>query len=152
MCCAHRISDIRECRNQNYGELRSLSQEEQFDRLCELNVMRQTFHICTSPVVQNAWDQGQDVAVYGVIYSLRDGRLRKLVGPLSRSNAAGMNFNEYENSLKKLSLVPDSGSFGPRKGPTPIPEFPNAPVMQSMDYDTMDTLANTAEVGTRFIL
>ena len=36
--------------------------------------MLQTFHVCTSPVVQNAWDIGQDVAVYGVIYDLKDGR------------------------------------------------------------------------------
>lgn len=54
--------------------------------------MRQTFHVCTSPVVQSAWDQGQDVAVYGMIYNLKDGRIRKLVGPLSRTNASGMNF------------------------------------------------------------
>ena len=67
------ISDIRECRNQHHAELKALKEDEQIDRLCELNVMRQTFHICTSPVVQNAWDQGQELAVYGVIYSLRDG-------------------------------------------------------------------------------
>ncbi len=27
--------------------------------------MRQTFHVCTSPAVQSAWDQGQSVKVYG---------------------------------------------------------------------------------------
>ena len=48
--------------------------------------MRQTFHVCTSPVVQNAWDQGQELAVYGVIYSLKDGLLRTLVGPLTADN------------------------------------------------------------------
>jgi carbonic anhydrase len=51
-----------------------IGKEEQLGRLCELNVMRQTFHVCTSPVVQNAWDQGQEVAVYVVIYSLQDGK------------------------------------------------------------------------------
>lgn len=40
-------------------------------RLCELNVLRQTFHVCTSPVVQAAWDRGQDVEVYGIVYSLK---------------------------------------------------------------------------------
>ena len=51
--------------------------------LCELNVKRQVFSVCTSPVVQAAWAAGQEVAVYGVIYDLSDGLLRKLVGPIS---------------------------------------------------------------------
>ena len=68
-----RISDIRECRNQHHAELKALKHDEQVDRLCELNVMRQTFHVCTSPIVQHAWDQGQELAVYGVIYDLKDG-------------------------------------------------------------------------------
>ncbi len=61
-------------RNQNFNELKSLNEEEQFSRLCELNVMRQTFHVCTSPVVQSAWDAGQEMLVYGMIYDLKDGR------------------------------------------------------------------------------
>jgi carbonic anhydrase len=54
-------------------ELKALNHDEQIDRLCELNVMRQTFHVCTSPIVQSAWDQGQELAVFGVIYGLQDG-------------------------------------------------------------------------------
>lgn len=80
------ISDIRECRNQHAEELGELQFQDQVDRLCELNVMRQTFHVCTSSIVQNAWDQGQELAVYGVIYSLKDGLLRKLIGPLTKDN------------------------------------------------------------------
>jgi carbonic anhydrase len=56
--------------------------------LCELNVKRQVFHVCTSPVVQAAWASGQQVNVYGVIYSLKDGLLKKLVGPINRWAAA----------------------------------------------------------------
>jgi hypothetical protein len=53
-------------------------------RLCELNVKKQVFQVCTSPVVQAAWATGQQVSVYGMIYSLKDGLLKKLVGPISR--------------------------------------------------------------------
>jgi hypothetical protein len=60
---------------------------EKVDRLCELNVIRQTFHVCTSPIVQAAWDQGQDLAVYGMIYSLSDGLVDTIVGPLTRVNS-----------------------------------------------------------------
>ena len=46
---------------------------QRIDRLCELNVICQCFHLCTSPVVQNAWEQGQDITAYGLVYGLRDG-------------------------------------------------------------------------------
>eukprot|EP00798_Chlamydomonas_sp_ICE-L_P004957 gene4957-34736_t len=57
------ISDIRECRNQHWGELKGMAEEEQLRRLCEYNVLRQTFHVCTSPAVQAAWDRGQEINV-----------------------------------------------------------------------------------------
>lgn len=76
------ISDIRECRNQHASELRGMESQVQFDRLCELNVLRQVFHVCTSPVVSSAWAQGQQVSVYGAVYSLDDGLMRLLVGPI----------------------------------------------------------------------
>ncbi|KAG1670190.1 hypothetical protein FOA52_014966 [Chlamydomonas sp. UWO 241] len=99
------ISDIRECRNQHHNELKALgSQEEQVDRLCELNVMRQTFHVCTSPMVQNAWDRGQELSVYGVIYSLKDGLVHKLVGPLTQDNAC-LDIMEYEEHLDELGAI-----------------------------------------------
>lgn len=52
-------------------------------RLCELNVLRQLFHVATSPVVAGAWADGQELHLYGVIYDLADGHLRKLAGPIS---------------------------------------------------------------------
>ncbi len=36
----------------------------------------QVFNVCTSPIVQNAWDQGQTLAVHGVVYTVGDGVLR----------------------------------------------------------------------------
>lgn len=52
-------------------------------RLCELNVVRQLFRVATSPVVGAAWGRGQPLALYGLIYDLRDGLLHKLAGPLT---------------------------------------------------------------------
>jgi hypothetical protein len=46
--------------------------------------------VCTSPVVQAAWAAGQQLSVYGVIYALKDGLLRKLVGPVCRWAAAAV--------------------------------------------------------------
>jgi hypothetical protein len=41
----------------------------------------QVFHVCTSPVVQSAWAEGQELHVWGVIYDLGDGLIRRLAGP-----------------------------------------------------------------------
>jgi carbonic anhydrase len=56
----------------------ALPREAAFGRLCELNVVEQARNVCETTVVQGAWARGQAVAVHGLIYSLRDGRLREL--------------------------------------------------------------------------
>ena len=48
----------------------------QWCRLCELNVIRQVFNICSSPTVQAAWDSGKPLSVHGLAYSLKDGLLK----------------------------------------------------------------------------
>ncbi len=49
-----------------------------FDKLCELNVIEQTIHVCQTTVVQTAWAEGLEFTVHGLIYSLQDGLLRDL--------------------------------------------------------------------------
>ncbi|KAJ3087175.1 hypothetical protein HK102_011671 [Quaeritorhiza haematococci] len=48
------------------------------DLLCELNVARQVFNVCSTTIVQNAWARGQELNVHGWIYGLTDGLLRDL--------------------------------------------------------------------------
>lgn len=62
--------------------------------------MRQAFHVATSPVVQSAWERGQELYVHGVIYSLKDGLLRCLCGPLGRDSEMKMELAEFEGSGK----------------------------------------------------
>jgi len=47
-------------------------------KLCELNVIEQVANVCSTTMVQDAWTRGQDLAVHGWIYGLKDGRLRDL--------------------------------------------------------------------------
>lgn len=78
------ISGIRDCRNNHEEELREVKDPAaQVDLLCELNVKKQVFQVATSPVVQGAWSNGQRLNVYGIIYSLKDGLIKKLVGPIN---------------------------------------------------------------------
>ena len=51
---------------------------ERVDRLCELNVIEQVANVCQTTVVQDAWDRGQELAVHGWVYGLKDGLVRDL--------------------------------------------------------------------------
>lgn len=52
--------------------------ETRLDKLCELNVIEQVINTCETTIVQDAWSRGQDVAVHGWIYGIKDGIIRDL--------------------------------------------------------------------------
>jgi len=49
-----------------------------FARLCELNIIEQVANVCQTTIVRDAWARGQELAVHGWIYDVRDGLLRDL--------------------------------------------------------------------------
>lgn len=55
-----------------------LTTEEKTDLLCELNVREQVSNVCHTTIMQDAWNRGQEVAVHGMIYSIKDGVLHDL--------------------------------------------------------------------------
>lgn len=52
--------------------------QARLDLLCELNVIEQVANVCHTSIVQNAWKNGQEVAVHGWIYRIEDGLLQDL--------------------------------------------------------------------------
>jgi carbonic anhydrase len=50
----------------------------QHDRLCELNALEQAANVCQTSIVRDAWARGQNLAVHGWVYTLRDGRVHDL--------------------------------------------------------------------------
>ena len=50
----------------------------QEDRLCELNVIEQVAHVCSTETVQEAWARGQFLMIHGCIYGLKDGLLQDM--------------------------------------------------------------------------
>jgi carbonic anhydrase len=48
------------------------------NRLCELNVIEQVSNVCQTTIVRDAWERGQELAVHGWIYGLKDGLLHDL--------------------------------------------------------------------------
>ncbi|KAJ3158554.1 hypothetical protein HDU86_002779 [Geranomyces michiganensis] len=63
---------------QHEAELAGLNQQEKCDRMVELNVHASVKAIANTPVVQNAWAKGQELAIYGWCYRLTDGILQDL--------------------------------------------------------------------------
>lgn len=54
------------------------SELEEVNLLCELNVIEQVRNVCHTTIVQNAWREGQQLSVHGVIYGVEDGLLKDL--------------------------------------------------------------------------
>lgn len=50
----------------------------QSERLCELNVVEQVTNVCSTTIVQDAWERGQELTVHGFVYGLKDGLLHDL--------------------------------------------------------------------------
>lgn len=51
---------------------------KKIDKLCELNVAEQVLNVAETTIVQDAWNRGQQLAIHGWIYGLKDGMIRDL--------------------------------------------------------------------------
>ena len=72
---------------------------ERIDRLCELNVIEQVANVCQTSIALDAWERGQELAVHGWIYGLKDGRLRDLRTTVAGPNEAA---EAYRTALASL--------------------------------------------------
>ena len=70
------------------------------DRLCELNVIEQVVNVCQTTITRDAWERGQELAVHGWIYGLRDGLLRDLNVTVVNSAATPA---VYETAISALT-------------------------------------------------
>ncbi|WP_272005925.1 carbonic anhydrase [Roseovarius sp. ZX-A-9] len=62
--------------------------EARRDRLAELNVIDGVSRVAETPILQRAWARGARVAVHGLIYGLKDGRLHDLDCTISHGQSA----------------------------------------------------------------
>ena len=75
----HWLHPIREVYHANQQELEAIADDRaRFDRLCELNVMRQVKNVASDVFVEDAWARGQQLSVHGWVYSLSTGLVRDL--------------------------------------------------------------------------
>ncbi|WP_034295363.1 carbonate dehydratase [Herbaspirillum sp. RV1423] len=60
-----------------------MSEGDQHDRLCELNVLEQVANICRTTIVTDAWERGQALSVHALVYGVHDGLLEALAPTVS---------------------------------------------------------------------
>ena len=73
------LRHIRDVSRFNSDKLEGLNEQEKLNALCELNVKEQVTNVCNTPVVQKAWEDGQDLSIHGWIYDINNGLLKDLV-------------------------------------------------------------------------
>ena len=78
----------------------SLPADRRHDRLCELNVIEQVHNVARTVVVQDAWRRGQELAIHGWIYGLKDGLLRDLGLTLNSTDHVA---ERYQAALETLN-------------------------------------------------
>lgn len=62
--------------------------KDRINHLCELNVRQQVDNLTHSPIVQRAWESGQDLSLHGWIYGLDNGRIHDLNCSCANPNKA----------------------------------------------------------------
>lgn len=70
---------IKDVYGQHQEELEAIPDRVQrSNRLVELNVQEQVYSLCKTGIVQNAWAQGKNLQVHGIVYDIATGLLKDL--------------------------------------------------------------------------
>ncbi|TAH37618.1 MAG: carbonate dehydratase [Alphaproteobacteria bacterium] len=96
------LANLQKIAEQHAKELKSSDAQQNWDRLCELNVIEQVWHVTQTSIVQNAWKAGQDLTVHGWIYSVKNGLLKDLnVASDSQTEAE----RKHQSAIRTLSAA-----------------------------------------------
>ncbi len=77
----HWLKNIREVVEKHGNQLRKAEDEGHeriVKKIIELNIKEQCLNLCKSPVVQGAWDRGQDLYIHGFLFEMETGVLKDL--------------------------------------------------------------------------
>jgi len=76
----HWLAGIRDTVRRHATELGAEPDDRRrFNRVVELNVLRQVYNLARTPIVQNAWKRGRRPVLHGLVYDIHDGLLKPLV-------------------------------------------------------------------------
>eukprot|EP00182_Erythrolobus_australicus_P007093 CAMPEP_0185831678 /NCGR_PEP_ID=MMETSP1353-20130828/1637_1 /TAXON_ID=1077150 /ORGANISM="Erythrolobus australicus, Strain CCMP3124" /LENGTH=294 /DNA_ID=CAMNT_0028529769 /DNA_START=77 /DNA_END=961 /DNA_ORIENTATION=+ len=93
------LRHIRDVQRTHFVELSKITDEDaKFRRLCELNVIEQVHNVCSSTIVQSAWDAGEEISVHAWIYDVADGLLKDLGVAVSNPTAVNQLYRTKKNA------------------------------------------------------
>ena len=69
---------VRDVRDKHYDLIKATPVQHRHDVLCELNAIEHVTNVAQSTVLQDAWARGQQVALHGWCYSLKNGHITNL--------------------------------------------------------------------------
>jgi carbonic anhydrase len=88
------LRHVQDVREKHEKFLAGLGDEtEASNRLCELNVIEQVANVCQTTIARDAWERGQELAIHGWIYGIKDGLLRDL-------HVTVQNFSQAETAYR----------------------------------------------------
>ena len=61
------------------AELESLSKEEMFRKMVQLNIIEQVKNLAHTSMIQTAWKERQGPTLHGWVYGLEDGLIEELI-------------------------------------------------------------------------
>jgi len=94
------LRHVEDIRDKHWPTLvRLKTPQDQWNRLCELNVVEQVMHVSRTSVVRDAWAKDQDLTVHGWIYGVQDGLLQDLNVSLNDDKEAD---SLYRGAVEKL--------------------------------------------------
>lgn len=79
------IWDIKAILMRHEAMLAQAPAERLVDLMCEINVIEQTYELCRTKVIREAWQRGQPVRVHGWIYGIHDGLLQEVIPEVDRT-------------------------------------------------------------------
>ena len=73
------VSSIKDVYLNNKDELEKISnEEEKCNKLVEFNVKHQVNNLIKNSIIQNAWNEEQELSIHGLIYNMQNGELKEI--------------------------------------------------------------------------
>ncbi|OOE46350.1 carbonate dehydratase [Salinivibrio kushneri] len=99
---------IRDLYLKHKSYLSQLPAQARGNRLCEINVAEQVYHLGNSTILRAAWERGQDVKVHGWFYDTTDGVLRDLGMTANSQESLEINYQSAMSHLVPNPAAPVS--------------------------------------------
>jgi len=72
------LRHIQDVHHHHISSFTGLKKAQQWDMLCELNVLEQAINVARTTIVQDAWKKKRELIVHAWIYDIKDGLLKDL--------------------------------------------------------------------------